>query len=93
MLATPTCGIARKVIGAGPGRGRPGEVTTDPPLVVHLVDQRSGHPSAWRPLLVDSGATPSLQLIGPAWSEMLLLVDAGSLEEAGIAGFRSPHDR
>jgi Asp-tRNA(Asn)/Glu-tRNA(Gln) amidotransferase A subunit family amidase len=94
VLATPTCGIARKVIGQDLVEVASGEVHHRPPLwwFTSLVNAL-GTPAVAIPLGGLPGAPPpSLQLIGPPWSEMLLLAVAASLEEAGIAGFRSPHD-
>jgi aspartyl-tRNA(Asn)/glutamyl-tRNA(Gln) amidotransferase subunit A len=92
LLATPTCGIARKVIGQDLVEVDSGEVHHRPPLwwFTSLVNAL-GVPAVAIPLGGLPGAPPpSLQLIGPPWSEMLLLDVGGSLEEAGIAGVRSP---
>jgi Asp-tRNA(Asn)/Glu-tRNA(Gln) amidotransferase A subunit family amidase len=93
-LATPTCGIARKVIGQDLVEVASGDVHHRPPLwwFTSLVNAL-GAPAVAIPLGGLPGVPPpSLQLIGPPWSEMLLLAAAASLEEAGVAGFRSPQD-
>ncbi len=92
LLATPTCGIARKVIGQDLVEVSSGQVHHRPPLswFSSLVNAL-GVPAIAIPLSGLAGdPPPSLQLIGPPWSEHLLLAAAASLEEAGIAGFRPP---
>ena len=92
LLATPTCGIARKVIGQDLVEVSSGQVHHRPPLswFSSLVNAL-GVPAIAIPLRGLAGdPPPSLQLIGPPWSERLLLAAAASLEEAGIAGFRPP---
>ena len=92
MLATPTCGIARKVIGEDLVEVATGEVHHRLPLswFTSLVNAL-GAPALALPLAGLVGdPPPSLQLIGPPWSERLLLTAAASLEDAGLAGFRAP---
>ncbi len=91
VLATPTVGGTRKVIGES------GIVVGDAPTSYRLVlswfsslVNHVGAPALALPLS-DTGSPPfSLQLIGPWWSEDRLLELGRALEGAGVAGFRPP---
>jgi Asp-tRNA(Asn)/Glu-tRNA(Gln) amidotransferase A subunit family amidase len=91
VLATPTAGTNRKVI------GEPTILIDDEPLSYRLVlswfsslVNHMGVPALAVPLL-DTGSPPmSLQLIGPSWSERKLLQIGRELERADVVGFRPP---
>lgn len=91
VLATPTAGAKRKVIGEST------ILIDDEPLSYRLVlswfsslVNHMGVPALAVPLL-DTGSPPmSLQLIGPSWSERKLLQIGRELERADLVGFRPP---
>jgi aspartyl-tRNA(Asn)/glutamyl-tRNA(Gln) amidotransferase subunit A len=92
VLATPTVAVHRKLIGHDdaetergpePARRALSWFTT---LVNHL-----GVPAMALPLAAPGSPPPSLQIVGPAWSEHRLLEVALALEAAGIvAPARAP---
>ncbi len=91
VLATPTVGGTRKVIGES------GIVVGDGPMSYRLVlswfsslVNHMGTPALALPLAGTGSPLFSLQLIGPWWSEDRLLDLGRALEEAGAAGFRPP---
>ncbi len=94
LIATPAVAANRKTIGEDTidvaGVARPYR-----PLLSGfsaLVNQ-AGLPAVVVPLATDGVPPPSLQLIGPPWSEARLLAVAAALEQLGIAGFRPPPGR
>jgi Asp-tRNA(Asn)/Glu-tRNA(Gln) amidotransferase A subunit family amidase len=91
VLATPTVAVHRKVIGRDeadtgpdpePARRALAWFTT---LVNHL-----GAPAVALPLAAPGSPPPSLQLVGPPWSEHRLLEIALALEAAGIVASSRP---
>ena len=91
LLATPTVAARRKIIGhddmeteAGPVRYR-AALSRFTALVNHATV-----PAIALPLASPGEPPPSLQLIGPQWSEALLLGVGMALEEAGIVAYQVP---
>ena len=91
ILVTPTAGATAKTIGESAimidGRARSHRLVLSQftSLVNHM-----GVPALALPLS-DAGSPPaSLQVIGPWWSEHLLLQVGRLLEDAGAVGFRPP---
>ncbi len=94
VLVTPTTGATRKTIGeptilvdAQP-RSYRRVLSWFSSLVNHI-----GAPALALPLRSSSSPPPSLQLIGPWWSEQQLLGLGRTLEEAGVVEFRPPPAR
>jgi aspartyl-tRNA(Asn)/glutamyl-tRNA(Gln) amidotransferase subunit A len=91
VLATPTVAVHRKVIGSDevdtgrgpePARRALSWFTT---LVNHL-----GVPAVALPLAAPGSPPPSLQVVGPPWSEHRLLEIALALEAAGVVAPARP---
>jgi len=94
VLATPTTAVHVKRLGAdavetlsGPEQYRAALSWFTAPV------NHAGLPAIALPLAAPGSPPPSLQLIGPAWGEALLLSVARSLEAAGIVGTRAPGGR
>jgi aspartyl-tRNA(Asn)/glutamyl-tRNA(Gln) amidotransferase subunit A len=91
VLATPMVPATRKVIGedrmavAGESHQYRAVLATFSSLV-----NATGFPALALPLAAAGDPPPSLQLVGPPWSEHRLLEAGAALEEAGIAAFRPP---
>ncbi|MBT8201979.1 MAG: amidase [Acidimicrobiia bacterium] len=91
VLATPAVAANRKQIGVdtvavdGQPTGYRKAFSTFSSLVNH-----AGHPAIALPLHESGNPPPSLQLIGPDWSEARLLEVGIALERAGVVGFRPP---
>ena len=91
VLATPTVGAKRKIIGES------AILVNDQPVSYRLVlswfsslVNHMGVPALAVPIL-DTGPLPSsMQLIGPWWSERRLLQIGRELERADMVGFRPP---
>jgi aspartyl-tRNA(Asn)/glutamyl-tRNA(Gln) amidotransferase subunit A len=91
FLVTPATGSTRKAI------GEPAITVGDRPRSYRLVlswfsslVNHMGTPAVAMPLLHTSPPGPSLQVIGPWWSEVQLLSLGRHLEERGLVGFRPP---
>lgn len=91
FLVTPATGATRKTI------GEPAITIGDQPrsyrLVLSWFSSLVNHmatPALAMPLLHTSPPGPSLQVIGPWWSEAQLLSLGRRLEERGLVGFRPP---
>ncbi len=93
LLLTPTVGAMRKVIGEdeiviGDTRHHYRSVLSCfTALVNHL-----RAPALAMPLNIDGAPPPSIQAIGPRWSENRLLDFGRQLEESRIVGFRPPSE-
>jgi len=91
VLLTPTVGATRKTIGetAIVVEGEP----TSYRLVLSWFSSLVNHmgvPALAMPLRTAGDPPPSLQMIGPWWSEHRLLSLGRSLEEAAVVAFRPP---
>jgi aspartyl-tRNA(Asn)/glutamyl-tRNA(Gln) amidotransferase subunit A len=91
VLATPTVAALRKTIGVDDLEvaGHTGHYREPLSRFTALVNQ-IGLPALALPLAAEGAPPPSLQMIGPAWSETRLLALGAALEAAGIAGYRRP---
>ncbi|MCB2222584.1 MAG: amidase [Actinobacteria bacterium] len=91
VLATPTVAARRKRIGEEHAESRAGPVPYRGAFsrFTALVNHAS-LPAIALPLASAGTPPPSLQLIGPAWGEDLLLAAGMALEGAGIVGSRPP---
>jgi aspartyl-tRNA(Asn)/glutamyl-tRNA(Gln) amidotransferase subunit A len=91
VIATPTVAALRKAIGVDELKiaGKTGHYREPLSRFTALVNQM-GLPALAVPLACEGTPPPSLQLIGPAWSEERLLAIGGALETEGISGFRRP---
>jgi aspartyl-tRNA(Asn)/glutamyl-tRNA(Gln) amidotransferase subunit A len=91
VLVTPTTGATRKTIGEptilvdGQARSYRLVLSWFSSLVNHM-----GVPALALPMRHPGSPPPSLQVIGPWWSEQLLLNLGRSLEAAGVAEVRRP---
>jgi len=91
VLVTPTTGTTRKIIGEpavvvdGQARSYRLVLSWFSSLVNHM-----GVPALAMPLRHTGSPPPSLQLIGPWWSEQRLLSLGRALEHAGVVEFRPP---
>ena len=91
VLVTPTTGTTRKTIGEpavvvdGQARSYRLVLSWFSSLVNHM-----GVPALAVPLRHAGSPPPSLQLIGPWWSEQRLLSLGRALEHAGVVEFRPP---
>ncbi|MFQ5966407.1 MAG: amidase [Acidimicrobiia bacterium] len=91
LLITPTVPALPKVIGEDT-MGVDGEQVHYRIVLSwfsYMVNQM-GAPALALPLRAEGAPPPSLQLIGPWWSEHQLLEIGAALEQAGMAGFRAP---
>jgi aspartyl-tRNA(Asn)/glutamyl-tRNA(Gln) amidotransferase subunit A len=91
VLATPTAGARRKIIGES------AILVDDQPVSYRLVlswfsslVNHMGVPALAMPILDTDSLPSSLQLIGPWWSERRLLQIGRELERAEVVGFRPP---
>ena len=91
LLATPSVAALRKVIGNAeiPVRGKQvpyaGALLTFSTLANH-----AGLPALVMPLPEDTRPPPSVQIIGPAWSESRLLETGLAMEKAGFVSTATP---
>ncbi len=91
VLVTPTTAARHKIIGADTVDvdGSRVHYRTVLAWFTALVNQ-TGLPALAIPLVQPGEPPPSLQLIGPRWSEDRLLEIGRRLERLGVAGFRDP---
>lgn len=91
VLVTPTVGATRKVIGESAisvgNRSKSYRLVLSwfSSLVNHM-----GVPALAMPMRTADLPSPSLQVIGPWWSEQKLLTIGRALEQAEVVGFRPP---
>jgi Asp-tRNA(Asn)/Glu-tRNA(Gln) amidotransferase A subunit family amidase len=91
LLVAPTTGIRSKRIGVD-------DVDIDGTAVFHRIPLANftapinaiGIPSLAMPIAATGAPPISVQLIGPAWSEAVLLATARHLESTGVVGFSPP---
>lgn len=91
VLVTPTVGALRKMIGIDEVEieGERFHYRTPLSRFTALVNH-VGLPALAVPLAAEAIPPPSMQLIGPAWSEADLLAVATAMEAAGIVGYATP---
>ena len=91
LLVVPTTGVRSKAIGVD-------DVDIDGTAVFHRIPLANftapinaiGIPSLSMPIMASGTPPISVQLIGPKWSEALLLATAQHLETEGVVGFSPP---
>jgi Asp-tRNA(Asn)/Glu-tRNA(Gln) amidotransferase A subunit family amidase len=91
LLVVPTTGVRSKAIGID-------DVDIDGTAVFHRIPLANftapinaiGIPSLSMPIMATGTPPVSVQLIGPEWSEALLLATAQHLETEGVVGFSPP---
>jgi aspartyl-tRNA(Asn)/glutamyl-tRNA(Gln) amidotransferase subunit A len=91
LLVAPTTGVRSKTIGVD-------DVDIDGTAVFHRIPLANftapinaiGIPSLSMPIMATGAPPISVQIIGPAWSEALLLATAQHLEIEGVVGFSPP---
>jgi len=85
LIATPTVGATRKVIGVDTVATLRGEVSHRAAIAVFTaLVNHMGCPALALPLPSEDSPPPSLQVIGPWWSEHRLLGMAMTLERHGV---------
>jgi len=91
VLATPTVPAMRKELGVDTIaiEGEPSNYRFVLSWFSYLVNH-FGTPALALPLMLDGEPAPSLQVIGPWWSEHRLLEIGHSLERSEVCGYRPP---
>lgn len=94
VLATPTVAALCKTIGVDEIVTSAGAEHYRLPLSRYTAAVNHALlPAIALPLDMEGAPPPSLQLIGPAWSESLLLGIGAALEAVGLVGWRTPPTR
>ena len=91
LLATPAVAASRKIIGNPRIALRGRQVSyTQALLTFSTLANHAGLPALVMPLPGDSNPPPSVQIIGPAWSESRLLEIGLAMEKAGLVHTAQP---